>query len=262
MITFTMDQLNGWIGQFLWPFVRVLGLIIASPIFSESGIPTLVKIGLSFMLTLAIAPAAGPMPAIDLNSYEAIMVVMQQTVIGLAMGLVMRVVFAAVQTGGEFISLQMGLSFASFFDPMQGATTSVLPQFLNIIATMLFLSFDGHLLLLAALAHSFDTLPVGFDALNRNGWGILAEWGASIFSSGLLLALPLICALLITNLAMGVLNRAAPQLTVFTVGFPISLISGLLLLASVLPHSGAYFEALFQQGYDTLGRLLTGLAGR
>lgn len=262
MITFTMDQLNGWIGQFLWPFMRVLGLIVASPIFSESRVPNRVKIGLSLMLTLAIAPAAGAMPHIDLNSYQALLVVVQETMIGLAMGLVMRVVFAAVQTGGEFIGLQMGLSFASFFDPLQGGSTSVMPQFINIIATMLFLSVNGHLLLLAILAHSFETLPVGLDTVHRDGWGIVAQWGQTVFSSGLLLALPLICALLTMNLALGVLNRAAPQLTVFSIGFPVSLLSGLLLLIAVLPHSMSYFESIFQQGYDTLGRLIFALAGR
>ena len=160
MITFTTNQLDGWIGQFLWPFMRMLGLAVASPVFAESSIPNRVKIGLALMLTVAVAPAAGPMPAVPLNSWAALLIVTQQTLIGLAMGLVIRIVFAAVQTGGEFVGLQMGLSFASFFDPLSGANTSVVPQFLNIVATMLFLAFDGHLLILAALAHSFDALPI------------------------------------------------------------------------------------------------------
>ncbi|MGN6579825.1 MAG: flagellar biosynthetic protein FliR [Bordetella sp.] len=261
MISFTMDQLNGWIGQFLWPFMRLTGLILVAPIFSHRAVPNLFKIGLAFLLTVAIAPAISHIPHIDINSWEALLVVAEQTVIGLAMGFVMQIIFTAVETGGEFIGLQMGLSFAQIFDPANGANTAVLSQFLSIITIMLFLAFDGHLLILSALVHSFDILPIGLGALDRNGWSVIVQWGAAIFSYGLLLSLPLICALLVMNLSLGILNRAAPQLTVFSIGFPVTLISGLLLLTSVLPHSGSYFEALFQQGFETLDHLLSGLAG-
>lgn len=261
MISFTMDQLNSWIGHFLWPFMRMAGLVLVAPVFSHASVPNLVKIGLIFLLTVAVAPAIGPIPNIDINSWEALLVVGEQTAIGLAMGFVMQIVLAAVEVGGEFIGLQMGLSFAQIFDPANGANTAVLSQFLSIITTMLFLAFDGHLLMLSVLVHSFDTLPIGLGALDREGWGVIIQWGASIFSFGLLLSLPLICALLVMNLAMGILNRAAPQLTVFSVGFPVTLISGLVLLTSVLPHSGAYFESLFQQGFNTLDLLLSKLGG-
>ncbi|BDC28692.1 Flagellar biosynthetic protein fliR [Bordetella parapertussis] len=211
MIAFTMEQLNGWLAQFLWPFVRILALVGAAPLFSESTIPTRVKIGLAFMLTIAVAPAIGPMPAVPPSSYAGLFLLGQQVLIGIALGLSMRVVFAAVQTAGEFVGLQMGLSFASFFDPATGANTAVLSRLFNIVAMLVFLALDGHLLVLGALVRSFDTLPVAVGVLDRNGWGILAEWGTTIFVSGLLLALPLICALLTINLAMGILNRAAPR---------------------------------------------------
>lgn len=262
MISFTLDQLNGWIGQFLWPFVRVLALIGASPLFSESSIPTTVKIGLGFMLTVAIAPGLGPMPAVPLNSYDALWIVLQQVLIGMSMGLVMRIVFAAVQTAGEFVGLQMSLSFASFFDPSVGANTAVLSRLFNIIAMLVFLTLDGHLLMLAALTRSFEVLPISTTGLDPNGWGVLIEWGGSIFTAGLLLALPLICAQLTLNLALGILNRASPQLTVFAIGFPIHLIGGLILLAVVLPHAGPFFEDQFQAALRTIGDLIVRLAGR
>lgn len=262
MIAFTMEQLNGWLAQFLWPFVRILALVGAAPLFSESTIPTRVKIGLAFMLTIAVAPAIGPMPAVPPSSYAGLFLLGQQVLIGIALGLSMRVVFAAVQTAGEFVGLQMGLSFASFFDPATGANTAVLWRLFNIVAMLVFLALDGHLLVLGALVRSFDTLPVAVGVLDRNGWGILAEWGTTIFVSGLLLALPLICALLTINLAMGILNRAAPQLSVFAIGFPVSLIVGLVLLAIVLPHSGPFLERLFEQGLNTMNNVANGLAGK
>ncbi|WP_420886535.1 flagellar biosynthetic protein FliR, partial [Bordetella pseudohinzii] len=205
-------------GQFLWPFIRILALVGASPLFSESTIPIKVKIGLSFVLAAAIAPGLPPMPTVSPSSYEGLLLLAQQVLIGVALGFAMRVIFAAVQTAGEYVGLQMGLSFASFFDPATGANTAVLSRFLNIIAMLVFLALDGHLLMLAALVRSFDVLPLTPAVLDRNGLGVLVQWSGTIFVSGLLLSLPLVCALLTINLAMGILNRAAPQLTVFAVG--------------------------------------------
>ncbi|WP_263912441.1 flagellar biosynthetic protein FliR [Achromobacter sp. 79A6] len=262
MFAFTIEQLNGWIGQFLWPFVRILALIGTAPLFSESTVPVKVKVGLAFVLAVAISPALDPAPPIAPGSFAGLWMVMQQVLIGIAMGFSMRLVFAAAQTAGEFVGLQMGLSFASFFDPSTGANTAVLSRLFNIVAMLTFLALDGHLLVLAALVRSFDTLPVAAIQLHQNGWGVVVEWGKTVFVSGLLLALPLICALLTINLAMGILNRAAPQLSVFSVGFPVSLIVGVVLLTVVLPNSGPFLEALFESGLSTMSRVTDALAGR
>ncbi|MBV7486329.1 flagellar biosynthetic protein FliR [Bordetella sp. BOR01] len=262
MIAFTQQQLDAWLLQFLWPFVRILALVGSAPLFSESTIPIRVKVGLAFVLTVAVVPGLEPPPPIPPGSYAGLWLLGQQVLIGVAMGFTMRIVFAAVQTAGEFVGLQMGLSFASFFDPGTGANTAVLSRLFNIVAMLVFLALDGHLLVLAALVRSFDTLPLALIALDRNGWGILAQWGQTIFVSGLLLALPLICALLTINLAMGILNRAAPQLSVFAVGFPVSLITGLLLLAVVLPQAAPFLEGLLRDGLRTVSEVVAGLAGQ
>lgn len=262
MFNFTIEQLNGWMAQFLWPFVRILALVGASPLFSESTIPVKVKIGLSFMLAAAIAPGLPAMPPVSPSSFEGLLLLAQQVLIGVAMGFTMRLVFAAVQTAGEYVGLQMGLSFASFFDPATGANTAVLGRFLNIIAMLIFLALDGHLLMLAALVRSFDILPLTPGELHRNGLGVLVQWGNTVFVSGLLLSLPLVCALLTINLAMGILNRASPQLTVFAVGFPIMLTVGLLVLTVVIPQSGPFLEGLFQRGLQTMSDVAAGFAGR
>jgi len=262
MINFTQQQLDAWLLQFLWPFVRMLALVGSAPLFSESTIPIRIKVALAFMLTVAVVPGLEPPPAIPPGSYAGLWLLGQQVLIGVAMGFTMRIVFAAVQTAGEFVGLQMGLSFASFFDPSTGANTAVLSRLLNIVAMLVFLALDGHLLVLAALVRSFDVLPLAQLTLDPNGWGILVQWGQTIFVSGLLLALPLICALLTINLAMGILNRAAPQLSVFAVGFPVSLITGLLLLAAVLPHAAPFLEGLMRDGLQAISDVLGGLAAR
>lgn len=260
MLQVTIEQLNGWMAQFLWPFVRLLALVGAAPLFSESAIPIKVKIGLAFVLTAAIAPGLPALPPVPPSSYEGLLLLVQQVLIGVAMGFTMRLVFAAVQTAGEYIGLQMGLSFASFFDPATGSNTAVLSRLLNILAMLVFLALDGHLLVLAALVRSFDVLPLSPGVMHREGWGVLVQWGGVVFTSGLLLALPLICALLTINLAMGILNRAAPQLTVFAVGFPIMLIVGLLVLTAVLPHAAPFLEHLFQRGLHAMSEVANGFS--
>jgi len=244
---------------FLWPFFRLLGLAASAPLLSESAIPKRVKISLAAGIAIAFAPALPPLPAVAAASWHGLWISAQQVLIGLGMGLTMRIVFAAVQTAGEFIGLQMGLSFASFFDPSAGGNTAVLSRLMNIVAMLLFLALNGHLLMLQGLLHSFDILPIGTLALHDNGWGVLLEFSAHILTSGLLLALPLIVMLLSINLALGILNRTAQQLSVFAVGFPVSLCAGLLLLTAVLPQTNPFLQRLFQQGYETMARLAWGL---
>ncbi|HUG57999.1 MAG TPA: flagellar biosynthetic protein FliR [Candidimonas sp.] len=261
MISVDIDQLYTWINAFLWPFFRILALLLTAPLLSESAIPSQVKIGFAAIVTIAIAPALGPMPDLPTASYAGLWIAVQQVLIGLALGLTMRVVFAAVQTAGEFIGLQMGLSFASFFDPATGANTAVLARIMNVVAMLLFLAVNGHLLMLGGFMRTFDILPIRIGALDPNGWGVLFEWSSQVMVSGMLLALPLIIVLLTINLALGILNRTAQQLSVFAVGFPISLMTGLTLLAIVLPQTTPFLTNLFDAGYSAMSKLAQALAG-
>ncbi|NYT79029.1 flagellar biosynthetic protein FliR [Alcaligenaceae bacterium] len=261
MVSIDITQLYAWINAFLWPFFRILALLGTAPVLGESSIPARAKVGLAAVLAIAVAPTLPSMPQLPAGSYAALGLAAQQILIGIALGLTMRIVFAAVQTAGEFIGLQMGLSFASFFDPATGANTAVLSRLLNIIATLLFLALNGHLIMMGALIRTFETLPVQPGALNINGWGVLLEWSSQTMASGLLLALPLIITLLTVNLAMGILNRTAQQLSVFAVGFPISLLTGMVLLAVMLPQTSTFLSGLFEEGYKTMARLAGALAG-
>lgn len=261
MINVDIATLYGWINAFLWPFFRILGLVGAAPLLSESSIPKRVKLGLAALVTVAVAPGLPPMPELPTASFAGLWIAIQQVVIGIAMGLVMRIVFAAVQTAGEFIGLQMGLSFASFFDPSTGANTAVLSRLMNIIAMLVFLALNGHLLMLSGLIRSFDVLPIAMGSMDVNGWGVLFEWSSEVMVSGMLLALPVIIVLLTINLALGILNRTAQQLSVFAVGFPISLMTGLLLLTVVLPQTAPFLSSFFDQAYGTMAKLAHGLAG-
>ena len=237
-------------------------MVGTAPLLSESSIPARVKVGLAVMLTLIAMPTLPPMPTLATASWSALWIMGQQILIGIALGITMRVIFAAVQTAGEFIGLQMGLAFASFFDPSTGSNTAVLARLLNTITLLVFVAMNGHLLMIAGLLHTFDVLPIQVGELDVNGWGVLLEWSREIVVSGLLLALPVMVVLLTINLSLGILNRTAQQLSVFAVGFPISLTVGLIILAVVLPQISPFLERFFQEGYDTMGRLVPGVGGR
>ncbi|KRB93331.1 flagellar biosynthetic protein FliR [Noviherbaspirillum sp. Root189] len=248
MITLTSAELNTWIASFLWPLTRILGLIATAPLFGNLSIPVRVKLGLGIMLALVIAPTVPALPAIDPMSLAGMLVLMQELVIGLAMGFAMRVVLAAVEMAGEVCGLTMGFGFATFFDPQTRARSSAIAQFLALLTLMIFLATNIHLMLLSTLAESFISMPVSALPGGAGGFRALANWGGLIFSAGVQLSLPIIAALLTTNIALGILTRAAPQLNLFGIGFPVTLGAGFIVLALMLPYLATPIERLFNEG--------------
>ncbi|WP_323017897.1 flagellar biosynthetic protein FliR [Castellaniella sp.] len=260
MIDVQIDQLYAWITGLLWPMFRIGGLVMLAPVLGESTVPIRIKVGVSVALTVVIAPLIGPIPAIPPGSYAGLLIAAQQVLIGMALGFCMRLIFTAAMMAGEFVGLPMGLAFASFFDPATGANTAVLSRLINIVAMLLFLAVNGHLLMLDGLVRTFEILPIGA-SLHADGWGALIDWSGQIWISSILLALPILIVLQTINLSLGILNRTAQQLSVFAVGFPITLTTGLIMLAIVLPRSSEFLMKLFQDGYQTMARIARGLAG-
>ncbi|MBA3756417.1 MAG: flagellar biosynthetic protein FliR, partial [Nitrosomonas sp.] len=181
---------------------------------------------------------------------------LQQLLIGVAIGFVMRIVFVAVEMAGELIGLQMGLGFAIFFDPQNSGQIDIIGRFLGVIASLAFLAIDGHLMMIALISQSFATLPVGSDGVTNVTFTTLANLGGEIFKSGLQLSLPVLTALLITNLALGILTRAAPQLNIFSVGFPLTLSIGLFVLALSMPFYLPILERLVYDGLNLMMGIL------
>jgi flagellar biosynthetic protein FliR len=260
MITLTSVELNAWLAALLWPLSRILGLIAASPLFGNTAVPVSVKVSLGVLLAVIMAPAIGTFPAVDPMSMPGMLILVQEMLIGLAMGFTMRIVFAAIEMAGEVSSLTMGLGFASFFDPNTAGRSSAVSQMLTLIATMAFLAMNGHLVLLEALAESFITMPISATPMSSGAPLELARWGGRIFSTGLQLSLPIVAALLLTNVALGILTRAAPQLNLFGVGFPVTLTVGFLIIATTLPYLNMPMQNWFNQGIEatrSLGRTAT-----
>lgn len=252
MISLSSAELNTWVAAFLWPLTRILGLVATAPLFGNLSIPVRVKIAFGVMLSLVIAPTVPAMPAVDPMSLAGLLIVMQQLVIGLAMGFAMRIVFAAVEMAGEAAGLTMGFGFATFFDPQTRARSSAIAQFLALLTLMIFLAANVHLMMLATLAESFISLPIAAIPSGSAGFRQIANWGGLIFSAGVQLSLPVVAALLITNIALGILTRAAPQLNLFGIGFPVTLGAGFIVLMLSLPYLSAPLDRLFHEGLGVM----------
>lgn len=255
MITLTSAELNTWIAALVWPLTRILGLIAVAPLFGNRSVPARVKVGLGVMLALIVAPTVPALPALDPMSLPGLLILVQQFIIGLAMGFAMRIVFSAVELAGTITGMTMGLGFATFFDPQSQGQSMVISQFMVLLATLAFLAVNGHLMLLSALAESFFTLPIASSGMGAPGFEQLASWGGRIFSAGVQLSLPMVAALLITNIALGILTRAAPQLNIFGIGFPITLSVGFIVIALALPYLATPLEQLFQEGIEMVQRV-------
>jgi len=251
MLSFSSEFLQTWIISLLWPLTRVLGVITTAPIFSDRALPSQVKLGLGVMLTLIIIPTIPAIPQFEIFSFQGLLILVQQLIIGLAIGFSMRLVFAAISMTGQLIGMSMGLGFATFFDPQSHGQSTAITQFLWLLATLIFLSLNGHLMIVSVIAESFVTMPISLGGGNIDPMKIVT-WGETIFSAGLLLAMPAVAALLITNMALGILTRTAPQLNLFGIGFPVTLTIGFFVLALALQGMLKPIENMIQEGVTNM----------
>lgn len=252
MISIGSTQIDAWIVAFIFPLSRILGFIATAPLWSSNGVPRRTRLILGLAIAVALTPSLPIMPAVQPASLSGLWIMGQQMLIGIGMGFAVKIVFTAFDLAGEFIGTQMGLGFATFYDPQNSAQTPVIAEFTNLLALLLFLSMNGHLLYLATLAQSFSAIPVSAVPIGAGSWLNLAELGGKIFSAGLLLSLPVMAALMITNVALAVLTRAAPQLNLFALGFPLTLIGGFFALAISLNYMATPIQSIFEYGMEAM----------
>ena len=243
---------------FLWPMTRISACLIAAPILSSTSVNTRLRVSLAMVLTILIYPLHD-WPIVDVLSGEGLVLFLEQVVIGVMMGLILQIVFAAVSAAGEFISLSMGLGFAMMADPNSGVQTPVISQFLVILATLVFVSIGGHLILIELLLDSFRLWPIGEPQLEMAMVWDLLQWSVLLFTGATMIALPAMVVLLLTNSAMGVVSRAAPSLNVFAVGFPLTLLMGIVVLIVLLPSFMGNVQSLWFEAFQQI-RLLLGVA--
>ncbi len=250
----TDAQIGAWMGSFLWPLFRIASFFMVIPVIGTQLVPMRVRIGLAFVVTLAVAPLLGPVPEVDALSIQAMFVTLQQILIGTLLGFMFVMLMQLFVVAGQMIAMQMGLGFASMVDPANGVNVPVLSQIFLISVTLMFLAMNGHLVMIEVVVESFRTWPISGDILGQGGiakdtlWEMIhrISW---LFASALLLALPAITSVLIVNLSFGIMTRAAPQMNVFSLGFPIGMIFGLFIIwvstSELLPQ----FQKLSEETY-------------
>ncbi|WP_031433538.1 flagellar biosynthetic protein FliR [Methylomarinum vadi] len=253
---FSEEQLLGLLASYMWPYFRIGSMFISVPVFSVQAVPARIRVLASLLITSVIVPVLPSPPDIALFSYQGFMVAVQQIVLGITAGFILQMVFSVILVAGQSIAYSMGLGFASLVDPATGIQVPVVAQVFVIAVSLLFLSYDGHLLLIEVLAQSFTTLPIAATGLNvPDLWRVIA-WSSQIFAGGVLLALPVMVTILFVNISFGVASRAAPQLQIFGVGFPITIMLGMLLIWITLPDILESFADILREGFALISELL------
>lgn len=252
----TGAELTSWLASLIWPFIRISAMFSAVPLFSARSVPVRIRILLAFFIALILVPVIPKPAAIDLISAEAVLVSVYQVLIGLAMGFILQMVFSAFVIAGQSIAMAMGLGFASIIDPQNGVQVPVVSQAFLIMVTLVFLALNGHLLLIEVLAESFQRLPVGLMVISQDSIWQLVLWGSNMFVGGVLVALPAVAALLLVNLAFGVTSRAAPQLNIFAVGFPVMIMVGMAFIILTLPSLTDHLSRLLLQAISLINKIV------
>lgn len=228
MLALTDTQISTWVASFILPLFRVTAVLMSMPVFGTTLVPGRVRLYLALAITVVIAPGLPPMPPVNALDLTALMLVVEQILIGALLGFSLQLFFQAFVVAGQIISIQMGMAFASMIDPTNGVNTAVIGQFLTMLVTLLFLAMNGHLVVFEVLTESFTTMPVGSAMLINHFWDIAGKLGW-VLGAAMLLVLPAITALLVVNIAFGVMTRAAPQLNIFSIGFPLTLVLGMVI---------------------------------
>jgi len=253
VISLSEAQLAAWISPIFWPFIRVLAVFGSAPVFSAKEFPVRARVALAFLVALACQASLPDAPIIGFNDPRALGVLVQQVGVGLSIGFAVRLVFTAVELAGEVVGFQMGLNFAAFFDPSLGSQSSAVAIFFSQITSLLFVVMNGHIMVLMAVTRSFKAFPIDQNFLQALAQMKLYRLGTDLFASGLWIAMPMIGMLMFTNLALGIISRVAPQLNIFAIGFPITLVVGMVGIAFTLPMLDTPFLALMGRVIDIFG---------
>lgn len=244
------------LGEWLWPFLRIGGLMMAAPIFGTRVVPVRVRM----MLTLALGGVLIPVIAAPVSfqplSSEGLLVGVQQVLIGACIGIVIRVAFFVMEFAGQIVAQQMGLGFASLVDPQTGSQVPVVSQFYIILATLFFFAINGHLMMISLVAESFQLLPIGTQGIGADGLERITLYAGELFARAVMIALPIIVGLLVVNIALGVMARSAPQLNIFAIGFPIMMMFGVVLLWLSLDNLTAHMQATFDYAMQSARQLV------
>lgn len=253
----TFAELSAWLGQFWWPFFRVGAVFLSMPFFGDALIPVWIRTLLALSIVVLTAPLMPAMPAVDLFSMTSLYLAFEQAIWGLLFGLILHMLFTIFTLLGQIISMQMGLGMAIMNDPVNGLSVAIVGRIFLLFSTLLFLALDGHLLVLDVLIQSFTAWPVGAGITVDSLQGIVNLFGW-MFASALALALPAIVSMLLANISFGVMNRAAPSLNIYALGFPMTMLLGLFSVLISVSGVPSRYTALVHDTLFYLNQLMLG----
>jgi flagellar biosynthetic protein FliR len=256
MLEFTALDLNGWVSQYFYPFARIAGCLGVMPLLGSKLVPRQIRVLLSVFITLIIAPLLPPMPAVDPMSVASFIIIFEQMLIGIVLGFMVEIVTQVFVLAGQLIAMQTGLGIATTVDPAQGVSVVVVSQWFLFLISLTFLALNGHLVVIEVVVESFYTMPIGSGAWTAADYGKMIRWGGWMFASALVIALPALTSLLIVNFAFGVMTRAAPQLNIFSLGFPVTMLVGLVIIWLMIGQVGESFHVLLETLFEFLRSLI------
>lgn len=255
------SQIVTWISAGWLPFVRISAAMMAAPLFSHRAIPRQIRLGIALMLAVLLMPWQPAMPLqegaiFNPLSLQGVLLTANELILGICLGFMLQLVFEAVMFAGQFVATGMGLGFASVIDQQQGISVAVMGQFFMLITMLLFLAMNGHLAFIKLLADSFVAWPVGTAVVQPETFGVLLTAIGGMLRNALGIALPAVVALLVVQIAMGVMSRAAPTLNLFAVGFPVTLMIGLLVVERTLPALLPQVQRLITIAFSNMSLIL------
>lgn len=248
MPTWSEADLLRWVGEFYWPFVRTLALFAAAPAFNGPAVPVPLKVALAAVIGLLVGSIVDQSVPLDLT-WRSLVLTVEQIFVGVAMGFAMQLALAAMALAGDFVGVQMGFGFATLLAIEGNFAVPVISDFFGLVGLVLFLAFNGHLILIGALVKSFAVVPVAIGAsVPLSGWAALANAGALLFEIGVFLALPVVAVIMTVHIAFGTLSRAAPQLNLMSTGFSLFLWVGIAATITLVPFFAPAVEHMIDAG--------------
>ncbi|NOU93418.1 flagellar type III secretion system protein FliR [Paenibacillus sp. LMG 31456] len=259
-----MEWVNQFFPGFMLFFCRITSFFVVAPVFSAKNVPAHFKVGIAFFVTLMAYTVTGTATTVPLDSLY-LLTVIREILVGICLGFIAYLFFTVVQIAGSFIDIQIGFGIANVIDPMTGASSPVIGNLKYMIAMLLFLSFNGHHLLLKAIIESYEWIPLSNDLFTRMYSGQISEFllktFSTIFGISLQMASPLIVALFLTDIGLGLLTRVAPQFNIFVIGAPLKMIIGFILLILLFPAYQDVFKETFISMLDHLQKFFGLFAG-
>ena len=261
-MNFTAEFLLDWLANYLWAFCRIAAMLMVMIVVGSRSTPTRIRLFYALTITFAVLPVLPSVAVnIELFSFASAFVILQQLLIGIAIGTISIFVVQTFVIAGQVIAMQTSLGFASMADPANGQSSPVVGQFYVLLVTLLFLTLDGHLLMIEMIIRSFDTLPISMNGLLAVDYHKIASWFSIMFSAALAFSVASMVAMLLVNLSFGIMTKAAPQLNIFSLGFSVSMVFGLFVLWVTLVNVPTHFENQWLRGISLMCEVLNNPCG-